>query len=72
MIAIDYFAESLSNPNRFYSQLCSSMDQMRANACPNPTADYLMGGSTSNYGRRLRGIFRLPVNAARPFAVGRL
>lgn len=71
MIAIDYFAESLSNPNRFYSQRCSSMDEMRANACPSSTIDYLMGGSTSNHGRGLRGIFRLPVNAQRPFAVGR-
>lgn len=72
MIAIDYFAESLSNPNRFYAQQCSSMEQMRANACPTTSFDFLMGGSTSNYIRGLRGIFRLPVNAERPFAVGRL
>ncbi|XP_037050745.1 pancreatic lipase-related protein 2-like [Bradysia coprophila] len=72
MIAIDYFAESLSTPNRFYAQRCLNMDQMRANACPSSSTDYLMGGSTSNQNRNLRGIFRLPVNAQRPFAVGRV
>lgn len=71
MIAIDYFAESLANPNRFFAQRCINMDQMRADACVNSSTDYLMGGSTSNHVRALRGIFRLPVNAARPFAVGR-
>lgn len=72
MIAIDYFAESLANPNRFYAQHCSSMDEIKADACLSPAIDcYLLGGSTSNYGRGLRGIFNLPVNAHRPFAVAR-
>lgn len=73
MIAIDYLAESLSTyPSTFYAQRCSSMDEMRANACPTTTTRYLMGGEPSNYAHGLRGIFRLPVNAQRPFAVGPL
>lgn len=73
MIAIDYFAESLvTYPSPFYAQSCSSMDQMRQNACPTSITRYLMGGEPSNYAHGLRGIFRLPVNAQRPFAVGPL
>ncbi|KAJ6627587.1 Pancreatic lipase-related protein 2 [Pseudolycoriella hygida] len=71
MIAIDYFAESLTAvQNQFYAQRCSSMDEMRENACTTSDSVYLMGGMPVD--RELRGIFRLPVNPTRPFAVGPL
>lgn len=73
MIAINYLAESLTTyPSQFYAQRCSDMDQMRANACPTTPTRYLMGGEPSNYAQGLRGVFRLPVNAQSPFAVGPL
>jgi len=73
MKAIDYFAESLRTyPSQFYAQSCSSMDQMRDNACPTTPTRYLMGGEPSNYAHGLRGIFRVPVNAQAPYAVGQL
>jgi len=73
MIAIDYLAESITTyPSQFYSQRCSSMDEMRANECPTSATRYLMGGEPSNQAHSLRGIFRVPVNAQRPFAYGEL
>lgn len=71
MIAIDYYAESLTaTQNQFYAQRCSSMDEMQADNCTTSESDILMGGIMPN--RELRGIFRVPVNSASPFALGPL
>jgi len=66
-IVVNYFAESINSPN-LWGRRCASIADKEANNCPGD--GFSMGGIVSNRGINLRGIFRMPTNAASPFGIG--
>lgn len=67
-IAANYFAESV-NSDMLWGRQCTDLNAMLANNCNGE--GFSMGGFPSNHGITLRGIFRMPTNAASPFGMGR-
>ncbi|XP_026466401.1 phospholipase A1-like [Ctenocephalides felis] len=66
--AYKYFAESIERSQSFRSKLCSSMEQLSNNKCPQSSNWFLMGGK--HYKPVKHGLFYLKTKAEYPFALG--
>lgn len=69
--SVEFFAESIKNPQAFYGTRCSSIDSILTRSCPSAGEGKFMGGEPLVPLKGANGVFYVTVNAKSPFGKGR-